>query len=167
MNDSTNEPQFRSTRRTVAKGAAWAVPVIAVGAAAPVMASSPPDIDVELDPLLSCKFPGQSSCADWGYRLVFRITSTTALILAVASITAPNNEGDEVQILDVVGDGPGGLIALAAGVERIAAVVIGAENSANGTATITITTQDGTTLTRTFQISNFHPCDRDLEEFCP
>ena len=33
----------RPTRRTVASGAAWAVPVIAVGAAAPAMASSPPD----------------------------------------------------------------------------------------------------------------------------
>ncbi len=33
----------RPSRRTVASGAAWAVPVIAVGAAAPAMAASPPD----------------------------------------------------------------------------------------------------------------------------
>ncbi len=32
----------RPSRRTVASGAAWAVPVIAVGAAAPAMAASPP-----------------------------------------------------------------------------------------------------------------------------
>ena len=32
----------RLSRRTIATGAAWAVPVIAVGAAAPAMAASPP-----------------------------------------------------------------------------------------------------------------------------
>jgi hypothetical protein len=160
MTMETNRP----TRRNIAQGAAWAVPVIAIGAAVPAMAASPPDIDFEIDPLLSCKFPGQSSCYDYGYRLVFRITAATALILGIASIIGPNGE---VVILDVDGDGTGGLIELLAGQEREAAVVIGSDNSANGTATITITTADGTTFSRTFTISNFHPCDRDLTEFCP
>lgn len=34
----------RVTRRTVAKGAAWTVPAIAVAGAAPAMAASPPDV---------------------------------------------------------------------------------------------------------------------------
>ena len=34
-------PQHRPTRRTVARGAAWSVPVVVVGAAAPVAAASP------------------------------------------------------------------------------------------------------------------------------
>lgn len=40
LSDPSRDPA-RPTRRTVARGAAWSMPVIAVGAAAPVMAASP------------------------------------------------------------------------------------------------------------------------------
>lgn len=43
-------PQHRPTRRTVARGAAWSVPVVVVGAAAPVAAASPcPPVEYTID----------------------------------------------------------------------------------------------------------------------
>ena len=156
----------RLSRRTIATGAAWAVPVIAVGAAAPAMATSPnePPVVVELDPDLSCKYPGQSvEGFEYGYRLVFRMTASVALLLGLSDISAPNNTGDDVQIIDVDGLGAGGLIVLAAGVQRLITVIIGAQNSANGTATFTAFDNLGNAGTFNFTISNFHPCDKDLE----
>jgi len=156
----------RPTRRTIAQGAAWTVPVIAIGAAVPAMAASPPDIEFELDPLQSCKYPGQS-CGDFefGYRLVFRVRSTLALILFISAFTAPN--GDNVTVLNVDGEpGPDGGI-ISNNDERDVAVVIGSENSANGTATITLTTDTGEVINRTVTISDFHPCDQDLRGLCP
>jgi len=154
-----------TTRRAIAQGVAWSVPVIAIGAAVPAQAASPPDVTFELDPLASCKFPGQSSdCFEFGYRLVFRVRSSLALLLFISQFTAPN--GDTVSVLDVDGDGPdAGIVSNST--ERNVAVIIGSENSANGTATITLTTQTGEVITRTVTISNFHPCDGDLRAFCP
>ena len=130
------------------------------------MAASPPDIEFELDPLLSCKYPGQS-CGDFefGYRLVFRVRSTLALVLFVSQFTAPN--GDEVSVLNVDGEpgADGGIVANST--ERNVAVVIGSENSANGTATITLVTDAGETFTRTVTISDFNPCSQDLRALCP
>ncbi len=131
------------------------------------MAASPGPIIVTLDPELSCKFPGQSTCFNFGYRLAFRMTSTIALILALTDISAPNNTGDEVQILDVDGGGAGANVSLLANTERIVLVTIGAQNSANGTATLTLVTTGGETLTFTAVISNFHPCDKNLSSLCP
>lgn len=51
-------PGYRPTRRTLARGAAWAVPVLAVGAAAPASAASP--------------------CDPIPYELAWRDSSTTA-----------------------------------------------------------------------------------------
>ena len=155
----------RPSRRAIATGAAWAVPVIAVGAAAPSMAASPnePPVIVTLDPELSCKYPGQSiEGFEYGYRLVFRMTASVALLLSITDVSAPNNTGDEVQIIDIDNLGPAGLIALAAGVERIVAVTIGAQNSANGTGTFTMFDNLGNAGTFNVVISNFHPCDKDL-----
>jgi hypothetical protein len=45
------------TRRTIAKGAAWALPVVAVGAAAPALAASPPE-----DPCSLVLLPGSFKC---------------------------------------------------------------------------------------------------------
>jgi hypothetical protein len=167
MSQSQGIEVRRPSRRTIASGAAWAVPVIAVGAAAPLAAASTnePPVVFELDPLLSCKYPGQSSdCFEFGYRLVFRVSSTLALLLFISSFTAPN--GDDISVLDVDGGGPDAGVA-SNSTARNVAVIIGSANSANGTATITLTTQTGEVITRTVTISNFHPCDGDLRAFCP
>jgi hypothetical protein len=61
------------SRRTVARGAAWAAPIAAVGVAAPAFAAScEPTITFGSD---SCKCPGQSS-EPWTYYLQFCITGS-------------------------------------------------------------------------------------------
>ena len=54
------------SRRTIARGAAWSVPVVAVGAATPAMAASQCQPTLTLAPG-SCKCPGQSTNSSWGY----------------------------------------------------------------------------------------------------
>lgn len=63
--------QQRVPRRTVATGAAWAVPVIAVGAAAPIATASPPPPPQYTG--TNCKEPGASNDKDnpKGYRVYF------------------------------------------------------------------------------------------------
>ncbi len=52
------------SRRTVARGAAWAVPVVAVGAAAPAMAASKEFLTFTGN---ACKLPGNSDSVYKGY----------------------------------------------------------------------------------------------------
>lgn len=150
----------RPSRRTIAAGAAWAVPVIVVGAAAPAMAASP-NIIFELDPDVSCKFPGQSTEWNHGYSLAFTITATEAGVVCLTDISAPNNTAAEVEILQVIpGGGTDNCRPILPGETQIV-VIIGAENSANGTAIFTYSFQ-GVTGTFTATITNFHPCERTL-----
>ena len=63
-----------SNRRTVVKGAAWAVPAVAVAAAAPAYAASCIPV-ITLGPT-SCKCPGQSTGDPWTYFLTFCVDLT-------------------------------------------------------------------------------------------
>lgn len=91
MSQTQGDQARELSRRTVAAGAAWTVPVIAVGAAAPAMAAAQNIIVIELDPLASCKFPGQSTEFNHAYDLVFTITAAEAGILCITDVFAPNN----------------------------------------------------------------------------
>ena len=72
----TNETSGIS-RRTLAKGAAWAVPAVAVAAATPAMAKSggPPQVTV----LDACKQPGKSCAPEFskGYTFTVRLYNPT------------------------------------------------------------------------------------------
>ncbi len=59
------------SRRTIAKGAAWSVPVVAVGAAAPAMAASKGIFELTG---AACKLPGNSQDTYKGY--AFGVTAT-------------------------------------------------------------------------------------------
>ena len=61
------------TRRTVAKGAAWAVPVVAVGAAAPAMAASQctPDVQIVMEGSYKC-----CGSEPWDMQLVLQFTDS-------------------------------------------------------------------------------------------
>jgi hypothetical protein len=59
------------SRRTIAKGAAWSVPVVAVGAAAPAMAASGGFFELNGN---GCKLPGASNDTFKGY--AFELTAT-------------------------------------------------------------------------------------------
>ena len=78
-NDSTTGP----ARRTITKGAAWAVPVVAVGAAAPMAAASPCVVEITFNVAASCKCPGTPS----SYTLSFCATSRCAPAGTVIYIT--------------------------------------------------------------------------------
>jgi len=80
------------SRRTIAKGAAWAVPVVAVAAAAPAMAASggPPTFT----PGTACKNPG-NSCAvhPKGYTLPFTVTNSSPRTIYITAVTYENVVG--------------------------------------------------------------------------
>lgn len=59
----------RPSRRTVAKGAAWAVPAVVALGVAPEAAASEPCVPTFSFGGHSCKCPGQSTDQSWGYYL--------------------------------------------------------------------------------------------------
>jgi hypothetical protein len=102
MTQDNQTPTVR--RRTIAQGAAWAVPVITVGAAAPAMAASPPN--EECQPVLTVQ-PGSYKCCN----------TATKNMKVVLMITDANNCGIPaelpINILDVLlanGQDPGTLV---------------------------------------------------------
>lgn len=65
-----------TSRRTIVKGAAWSVPIIAVAAQAPAFAASQP---ITCGPTAECKLPGEgSNSKDYVVRL--NCTSTTPIV---------------------------------------------------------------------------------------
>ncbi len=158
MSQSQGIEARRLSRRTIATGAAWAVPVIAVGAAAPAMAASPNEPPVfELDPEASCKFPGNSEGQyPFGYKLVFNVTSSVAGLLCIDSVTLPNGTGVILLVQTAAGDGVARCTTIPAGTSQIT-VVVGTTNSANGTGTF-MGSFNGVEGTFTATFTNFHPC---------
>lgn len=59
MSDNTIDPRRGITRRTLAVGAAWSVPVIAMATAAPAMAVSGPTPSLTYQG--ACKYPGEGN----------------------------------------------------------------------------------------------------------
>jgi hypothetical protein len=88
-----------TNRRTVVKGAAWAVPAVAVASAAPAMAASPciPEITFSDD---SCRCPGQSTEFEFTY----------FVRLCADDTTCPDSEDDFVTVTGIASKtgGPGG-----------------------------------------------------------
>lgn len=64
-----NNQQHGVSRRSVAKGAAWAVPAVVALGAAPKAAASVPCVPTFSFGGASCKCPGQSTNQSWGYYL--------------------------------------------------------------------------------------------------
>lgn len=79
MTQPTPQTNSRSgiTRRTVVKGAAWAVPAIAVAGAMPATAVSG---NISFSPTVACKSPG-ASCETFykGYVVGFQVCNNTAV----------------------------------------------------------------------------------------
>jgi len=85
-NNSTETPTPSGiSRRTVVKGAAWAVPAIAVASAVPAMAASRECLTYTFTPD-ACKFPGATNF--WSYRLSIQICNAcpTPITLTITSI---------------------------------------------------------------------------------
>jgi len=159
MSQSQGIEARRLSRRTIATGAAWAVPVIAVGAAAPLAAASGGVIITPL-PGASCKFPGQSTGYPFGYKMFFNINTSVATNFCVTAATVPGNTSSEVQIIEVNGDTSSPhCLALVPG-DNTLVIIVASTNSANGTGTFTYTLDGaaGGTFSATF--GNFRPCVR-------
>ena len=83
MSDTTGK-RLTPSRRTVAKGAAWAVPVVAVASAAPAMAGSLPPVHIDFT-AGGCKIPGNSMKHgyDKGYVLWAKFVNGTSGTVSV------------------------------------------------------------------------------------
>jgi hypothetical protein len=68
------------SRRTLVKGAAWSVPVMAVGPALPAFASTPPVLEFSGT---ACKIPGQGQEVNKGYVLGFSINNGNAFEIEI------------------------------------------------------------------------------------
>ncbi|APF41570.1 hypothetical protein [Neomicrococcus aestuarii] len=90
------------SRRSIAKGAAWAAPVIAVAATAPFAAAShhvpPPPVSV---PGNSCKTSGNSGTIKKGFYGQFKITNNTGadLVYTITSFASSSMILSDVQVM--------------------------------------------------------------------
>lgn len=86
----------RVSRRTIATGAAWAVPALSFAAAAPAMATSAPKPTFELQG--GCKSPGKS-CKTFGkgYAFTFNVCNTSKVDLYLYKVYYDNIVGMNVQ----------------------------------------------------------------------
>lgn len=158
MSQSQGIEARRLSRRTIATGAAWAVPVIAVGAAAPLSSASPPPIIITPLPGSSCKFPGQSTGYKWGYKMLFNIKTSVATTFCVVGVTVPGSS--DAAVYKVNNDSTAPFCTPLVPGDNTVTIIVGSSNSANGTGTFTYTldAQPGGTFTASFD--DFHPCDR-------
>ena len=160
MSQSQGIEARRLSRRTIATGAAWAVPVIAVGAAAPLSSASPPPIVITPLPGASCKFPGQSTGFSWGYKMFFNINTSVAANFCVTGATVPGNTASQVKIVEVNGDTTNPYcLALVPG-DNAMVIIVSSTNSANGTGTFTYTLDGEAAGTFTAEFGDFRPCVR-------
>jgi len=92
MKQDKNVTPSGVSRRTVVKGAAWAVPAITVASVVPAYAQSRPPVFIDFDNSTACKIPGSSFselCYDWGYVLwaVFENTTASSVTVKVNGIS--------------------------------------------------------------------------------
>lgn len=151
------------SRRTVAAGAAWAVPAVLFAGAAPAFAVSPVISGTYES---TCKYPGNSTeGCKFGYRTVTTWTSTAPVDVDVAfTFSATWDSGAALVRIFVDGVLQQGAIAtIPAGSEVKVVLIASGSNSANSSGTVTITgtyTYNGNTITETVEgsFSSSNPC---------
>lgn len=125
------ESVSRPSRRTIAKGAAWTVPAIAVATPAQAQAVSGVII-VQPQGGQACKFPG-NSCSPYfqAYRFVFCFTNLSAQTITVSFPTIVLPQGENTTPIPASIDVPGGA-------NNLCFYIIADEqgNSANGEGTL-------------------------------
>ena len=128
------------SRRTVVRGAAWSVPVIAVAAPIPAFAASyPPVIITGYTEAGKC--PGKSAGGnDNEFTYIFTFTTTTPNVTAdmftiAGSVVTINGTVFTVKEIKTVSDGNGGTI--------IYVITVPSTNSADGTGSLTFNYYSG------------------------
>ena len=153
-------PQTPVSRRTFTRGTAWAIPTIAVSAAAPALAASSnatPPVTVDIG-AQSCKITGGVK----RYRLAFDFTNVQSanVEVRIVSITVQPGSGAEVTFTGALPT-PWRLVPVKGG-STVVTVSDSSSTSANGTATITYEYRaargaQGST-TSTLVVSSLPPC---------
>ncbi|NNG39325.1 hypothetical protein HJ588_08560 [Flexivirga sp. ID2601S] len=128
------------TRRTVAKGAAWSVPVVALAAGAPAASASPATCDVTLSVPGGAKVPPEMTV---GMDVTVVNNSGTEQTVTILSITGPNS--------GVWGPTDPSTFPASPGTSTVT-LNVSRSNNANGDATITYEVC-GQTKTATFYVS--------------
>jgi len=156
------ERPSRISRRTVAKGTAWAAPMIAVGVAAPAYAASQ---GILTGNGAACKLPGNSNERFKGYALGFSAHNPFAspLVVAIISMTLNGIPLGDLKIINL--DGCLGLgvdtftLPANTAYPNLVALTQGAGNSQAGTlaVTYTITGGPGGTVTASTQVDTAPP----------
>jgi hypothetical protein len=128
------------SRRTVVRGAAWSVPVIAIAAPIPAFAASYPPVKIT-GYTEAAKCPGQSAGGnsnEFTYIFTFTATSpnvTPDMFTVAGSTVTVNGTVFPVKEIKTASDGNGGTI--------IYVITVPGTNSADGTGTLSFTYQSG------------------------
>ena len=157
------ERPSRISRRTVAKGTAWAAPMIAVGVAAPAYAASRGEILTGNG--AACKLPGNSQGLYKGYALGFSAHNPfgSPLIVTIISMTLNGIPLGDLRIINLDGclDLGVNTFTIPANTDYPNLVVLtqGAGNSQAGTlaVTYTITGGPGGTVTVSTEVGTTPP----------
>ena len=153
----------RISRRTIAKGTAWAAPVIAVGVAAPAYAASPGEILTGNG--AACKLPGNSQGLYKGYALGFSAHNSlgNSLVITIISMTLNGIPLGDLKIINLNGCLNLGVdsftVPANADYPNLVALTQGAGNSQAGTlaVTYTITGGSGGTVTVSTEVDAAPP----------
>jgi hypothetical protein len=153
----------RISRRTIAKGTAWAAPVIAVGVAAPSYAASPGEILTGNG--AACKLPGNSNERFKGYALGFSAHNPlgNSLVVTIISMTLNGIPLGDLKIINLDGCLDLGVdtftLPANADYPNLVALTQGAGNSQAGTlaVTYTITGGSGGTVTASTEVDTAPP----------
>lgn len=149
------------SRRTIAKGAAWAVPAIVVASPAPALAASGPPATRQFSVLSGCKLPGNSNATFKGYAFAMTASNTTSgtVVITINSITLNGTDLGNALVVDLdtcTTLGGVNTVTLPANTTytNLALVVSNSANSASGTVAVDYTTfASGTTTTDTLYTS--------------
>ena len=152
----------RISRRTVAKGTAWAAPMIAVGVAAPAYAASQ---GILTGNGAACKLPGNSQSLYKGYALGFSAHNPfgSSLIITITSLTLNGISLGDLRIINLDGCVDLGVntFTISAGTDYPNLVVLtqGAGNSQAGTLAVTYTISGGPggTVTASTEVGTVPP----------
>jgi hypothetical protein len=147
MSELDQQPAGGVSRRTVTKAMAWAVPAIAIAAPAPAFAVSGGILQFSG---LGCKLPGNSNSIYKGYAFLLAVTNNTnsPITLNVTQITL---NGTDLGAIESVNLDTGNIqvnpfiLPANFSAPHVALLTANAANSANGTLSVTYTTDNGVT----------------------
>lgn len=160
MTDKQTSAPRGVSRRAVAKGVAWATPVVAVAAVAPAASASP------LPPLAltgrGCKKPAGSKGSDYYFEL--KLDQTTTLPSSVAFTFTWSQSGTMSHIGQQPGSFTQNTVNIPAGTDTIVLKFRDTDQAANGTLAITYTIGNQTYTTSVFGDFNAN-CPTGINKF--